>query len=45
MKLIKKLLSGPFGAWLGLYPVFAVNREDQKRIEEAANWFSANDVY
>ena len=45
MSLVKRLLSGPIGAWLGLYPIFAVNKEDQERIEEASRWFSPNDVY
>lgn len=44
MKLLKKLLKGRFGVWLGLYPVFAANEEDRRRIIEAAE-FQPNDVY
>lgn len=44
MKFLKHLLSGRLGVWLGLYPVFAANEEDRKRIIEAAE-FQPNDVY
>ena len=44
MKLFKRLLEGRLGVWLGLYPVFAANEEDRKRIIEAAE-FQPNDVY
>jgi hypothetical protein len=44
MRLIKQLLQGKFGVWLGLYPIFAVNEEDCKRIIKAAE-FQPNDVY
>lgn len=45
MKIIKKLLEGRLGVWLKLYPVFAANEADQKRIRDAAEWFQPNDVY
>lgn len=44
MKLLKRLLEGKLGVWLGLYPVFAASEEDRKRIIEAAE-FQPNDVY
>ena len=44
MKILKKLLEGRLGAWLKLYPVFAANEEDRRRIIEAAE-FLPNDVY
>lgn len=44
MTFLKKLLEGRFGVWLGLYPIFAANEEDRKRIIEAAE-FQPNDVY
>jgi hypothetical protein len=44
MTFLKKLLAGRLGAWLGLYPVFAANEEDRRRIIEAAE-FHPNDVY
>lgn len=44
MKLFKRLLEGRLGVWLGLYPIFAANEEDRKRIIEAAE-FQPNDVY
>ena len=44
MRLIKQLLQGKFEVWLGLYPIFAVNEEDCKRIIKAAE-FQPNDVY
>jgi hypothetical protein len=44
MKLVKAILLGPIGVWLKLYPVFAANEEDRKRIIEAAE-FQPNDVY
>lgn len=45
MKLLKRLLEGKFGVWLGLYPVFAASEEDRQRILEAAQSFQPNDVY
>lgn len=45
MKLLKRLLEGKLGVWLGLYPVFAVNEEDRQRIIEAAQSFTPNDIY
>lgn len=45
MKFLKKLLEGRLGAWLGLYPIFAANEEDRRRILEAAQSFLPNDVY
>jgi len=44
MSLLKRLLEGRLGVWLGLYPIFAANEEDKKRILEAAE-FQPNDVY
>lgn len=44
MKNFKKLLLTRIGGWLGLYPVFAANEEDRRRIIEAAE-FQPNDVY
>jgi len=44
MNLIKRLLAGRVGVWLKLYPIFAANEEDRKRIIEAAE-FQPNDVY
>ncbi len=44
MKILKKLLEGRLGVWLGLYPIFAANEEDRRRIIEAAE-FQPNDVY
>ena len=44
MKLIKRLLESKLGVWLGLYPIFAANEEDRRRIIEAAE-FQPNDVY
>lgn len=44
MNFIKRLLEGRLGVWLKLYPVFAINEEDRKRIIEAAE-FQPNDVY
>ena len=44
MKILKKLLAGRLGVWLGLYPIFAANEEDRRRIIEAAE-FQTNDVY
>lgn len=44
MKLIKNLLLSRIGRWLNLYPIFAANEEDRKRIIEAAE-FQPNDVY
>jgi hypothetical protein len=44
MNLLKKLLTGRLGGWLGLYPIFAANEEDRRRIIEAAE-FQPNDVY
>jgi len=44
MCLLKKLLEGRIGVWLRLYPVFAADENDQKRIIEAAQ-FQPNDVY
>lgn len=44
MNLLKKLLTGRLGVWLGLYPIFAANEEDRRRIIEAAE-FQPNDYY
>ena len=44
VKLFKKLLEGSLGRWLNLYPIFAANEEDRRRILEAAD-FLPNDVY
>ncbi len=44
MNLFKKLLTGRLGVWLKLYPIFAANEEDRRRIIEAAE-FQPNDVY
>ncbi len=44
MNLLKKLLTGRLGVWLKLYPIFAANEEDRRRIIEAAE-FQPNDVY
>lgn len=44
MSLLKRLLEGRLGVWLGLYPIFAANEEDRKRIIEAAE-FTPNDVH
>ena len=44
MKFFKRLLEGRLGVWLGLYPIFAANEEDRRRIIEATD-FQPNDVY
>lgn len=44
MKNLKQLLLNQLGVWLGLYPIFAANEEDRRRIIEAAD-FQPNDVY
>ena len=44
MNLLKKILLSKVGVWLGLYPIFAANEEDRRRIIEAAE-FQPNDVY
>ena len=43
-KLIVKILEGRFGVWLKLYPVFAIDKEDQKRILELIQ-YQPNDYY
>lgn len=43
-KLIKKLLEGPIGVRLQLYPVFAIDAEDQQRILELIK-YQPNDVF
>ena len=45
MKILKRLLAGRLGVWLKLYPIFAANEEDRRRILEAADQFMPNDVY
>jgi len=44
MKFFKLLLEGRLGVWFGLYPIFAANEEDRRRIIEATD-FQPNDVY
>jgi len=43
-KLIIRLLEGQVGVWLNLYPVFAIDAEDQQRIREMIV-YQPNDVY
>jgi len=45
MKILQRLLEGRLGVWLRLYPVFAANEEDRRRIIEAAKAFQPNDIY
>lgn len=41
---LKKLILEKLWVWLGLYPIFAANEEDRRRIIEAAD-FQPNDIY